>query len=670
MGQDATRADEGGLAWLKQRQEKLLNEGDERRREAARVLALARQHLARPVLKGPAADEPSPPRAVADRPLACAEAEASNPPAGVVEERDEAVQELRRARLEAAQSKALVRDEERRREQTEQELRQERERSASSLHFYQAEQARLKGREAELLQQLSALTLKHKSEVDHFALHPREAREEGLEIMKNEEIVTKLEQELANCKAALASSEDTLKVYTDRLQSCEREISSKKSELDESGAILVDRLMQTVQLQQQLDACSEKLDKSENEAAALKSQLASAEKEMCRVRWDAKTSRDDLGRVEKASQEDADALKSQLASAEEEVDRMRREAGASRDDLGRVEEDLKVAREAAAALKSQLASAEEEVGRMRREAGASREDLGRVEEDLKVAREEAAALKSQLASAEHSLSQLPGMQKELATARLELLQRIEKEFTVRLQVDQLQQESTFSQQELTQIRYEIEACVQHVQTERIQHQREIEKLLVETKTMIKSSKEISAQLHASKQDYSTLVNQLHTCLAEKSALRNELRSLALELMDLNSQLSAAREDVFVEKSNREEAHGKMKIRERELQRAHERTCESLKRAAEDEHERIIAKMTQLEQQVEHLSLKLEREQSTFDAERQRSEYCLSNLREEIDQQRKKMEQEMSRLQKQLEDESNEILDTLQVCPARSRSFSE
>jgi chromosome segregation ATPase len=628
MGQDATRADEGGLAWLKQRQEKLLNEGDERRREAARVLALARQHLARPVLKGPAADEPSPPRAVADRPLACAEAEASNPPAGVVEERDEAVQELRRARLEAAQSKALVRDEERRREQTEQELRQERERSASSLHFYQAEQARLKGREAELLQQLSALTLKHKSEVDHFALHPREAREEGLEIMKNEEIVTKLEQELANCKAALASSEDTLKVYTDRLQSCEREISSKKSELDESGAILVDRLMQTVQLQQQLDACSEKLDKSENEAAALKSQLASAEKEMCRVRWDAKTSRDDLGRVEKASQEDADALKSQLASAEEEVDRMRREAGASRD------------------------------------------DLGRVEEDLKVAREEAAALKSQLASAEHSLSQLPGMQKELATARLELLQRIEKEFTVRLQVDQLQQESTFSQQELTQIRYEIEACVQHVQTERIQHQREIEKLLVETKTMIKSSKEISAQLHASKQDYSTLVNQLHTCLAEKSALRNELRSLALELMDLNSQLSAAREDVFVEKSNREEAHGKMKIRERELQRAHERTCESLKRAAEDEHERIIAKMTQLEQQVEHLSLKLEREQSTFDAERQRSEYCLSNLREEIDQQRKKMEQEMSRLQKQLEDESNEILDTLQVCPARSRSFSE
>jgi hypothetical protein len=142
-------------------------------------------------------------------------------------------------------------------------------------------------------------------------------------------------------------------------------------------------------------------------------------------------------------------------------------------------------------------------------------------------------------------------------------------------------------------------------------------------------------------------------------------------MDLNSQLSAAREDVFVEKSNREEAHGKMKIRERELQRAYERTCESLKRAAEDEHERVIEKMTQLEQQVEHLSLKLEREQSTFDAERQRSEYCLSNLREEIDEQRKKMELEMSRLQQQLEDESNVILDTLQVCPAaRSRSFSE
>jgi predicted nucleic acid-binding Zn-ribbon protein len=294
-----------------------------------------------------------------------------------------------------------------------------------------------------------------------------------------------------------------------------------------------------------------------------------------------------------------------------------------------------------------------------------------VEEDLKVAREEAAALKSQLASAEQSLAQLPGMQKELATVRMELLQRIEKEFTVRLQVDRLEQESSVSQQELTQIRYEIEACVQHVQTERIQHQREIEGVLAETETMIKSSNEISAQLHASKQDYSALVDQLHTCLAEKNALRNELRSLALELKDLNSQLATAREEVFVEKVNREEAHGKMMIRERELQRAHERTCESLKRAAEDEHERVIAKMTQLEQQVEHLSLKLEREQSTFDAERQRSEYCLSNLREEIDEQRKKMELEMSRLQQQLEDESNVILDTLQVCPAaRSRSFSE
>jgi chromosome segregation ATPase len=692
MGLEATRADVGGLAWLKQRQEELVTEGNERRREAARVVALARQHLARSGSKGPAADEHSP---VADRPPVCAEAEASNPPAGVaersprpeqareadahspcsactgcrlrerenerlvlrlqyleqetpqaegaggdeyaqaadamrrvVEERDEAAQELRRARLEAAQSLALVMHAERRREQTEQELRQEKERSASSLHFYEAEQARLKGREAELLQQLSALTLKHKSEVDFFALHLREAREGGQEI-KNEEIVTKLEQEFANCKAALASSEDNLKVYTDRLQSCEREISSKKSELDESGSILVDRLMQTVLLQQQLDACSEQLDKSEHEAAALKSQLASAEEEMCRVRWDAKTSRDELGRVEKASQEETAALKSQLASAEEEVDRMRRDAGASRD------------------------------------------DRGRLEEDLKVAREEAAALKSQLASAEQSLAQLPGMQKELVTVRMELLQRIEKEFTVRLQVDQLEQESSFSQQELTQIRYEIEACLQHVQTERIQHQREIEGVLAETETMIKSSKEISAQLDASKQDYSALVDQLHTCLAEKNALRNELRSLALELKDLNSQLATAREEVFVEKVNREEEYGKMKIRERELQRAHERTCESLKRSAEDEHERVIAKMTQLEQQVEHLSLKLEREQSTFDAERQRSEYCLSNLREEIDEQRKKMELEMSRLQQQLEDESNAILDTLQVCPAaRSRSFSE
>jgi hypothetical protein len=135
----------------------------------------------------------------------------------VVEERDEAAQELRRARLEAAQSQALVMHAERRREQTEQELMQEKERSASSLHFYEVEQARLKGREAELLQQLSALTLKHNSEVDFFALHLREAREGGQEI-QNEEIVTKLEQELANCKAALASSEDTLKVYTDRLQ--------------------------------------------------------------------------------------------------------------------------------------------------------------------------------------------------------------------------------------------------------------------------------------------------------------------------------------------------------------------------------------------------------------------------------------------------------------------
>ena len=344
MGLEATRADDCGLAWLKQRQEELVSEGDERRREAARVVTLARQHLARAGFKGPAANEHSP--AVADRKLLSlnpAEAEASNPPAvvaersprpepareadahspcsactdcrlrerenerlvlrlryleqeapqaegaggdeyaqgadamrRVVEERDEAAQELRRARLEAAQSQALVMHAERRREQTEQELMQEKERSASSLHFYEVEQARLKGREAELLQQLSALTLKHNSEVDFFALHLREAREGGQEI-QNEEIVTKLEQELANCKAALASSEDTLKVYTDRLQSCEREISSKKSELDESGSILVDRLMQTVLLQQQLDACSEQLDKSEHEAAALKSQLASAE---------------------------------------------------------------------------------------------------------------------------------------------------------------------------------------------------------------------------------------------------------------------------------------------------------------------------------------------------------------------------------------------------------
>ena len=86
MGLEATRADDCGLAWLKQRQEELVSEGDERRREAARVVTLARQHLARAGCKGPAANEHSP--AVADRKLLSlnpAEAEASNPPAVVAE---------------------------------------------------------------------------------------------------------------------------------------------------------------------------------------------------------------------------------------------------------------------------------------------------------------------------------------------------------------------------------------------------------------------------------------------------------------------------------------------------------------------------------------------------------------------------------------------------------
>ena len=61
---------------------------------------------------------------------------------------------------------------------------------------------------------------------------------------------------------------------------------------------------------------------------------------MDRMRRDAGASPDELGRVEedlKVAREDAAALKSQLASAEEEMDRMRWDAGASRDDLGRVE---------------------------------------------------------------------------------------------------------------------------------------------------------------------------------------------------------------------------------------------------------------------------------------------------------------------------------------------
>ena len=152
------------------------------------------------------------------------------------------------------------------------------------------------------------------------------------------------------------------------------------------------------------------------------------------------------------SEHEAAALKSQLASAEEEVDRMRRDAGASRDDRGRVEEDLKVAREEAAALKSQLASAEEEVDRMRRDAGASRDDRGRVEEDLKVAREEAAALKSQLASAEQSLTQLLGLQKESATVSMELSSLKTRLSVVREEVLHLHHVATSGEEDLVAIR--------------------------------------------------------------------------------------------------------------------------------------------------------------------------------------------------------------------------
>jgi len=92
------------------------------------------------------------------------------------------------------------------------------------------------------------------------------------------------------------------------------------------------------------------------------------------------------------------------------------------------------------------------VGRMRREAGASRDDLGRVEEDLKVAREEAAALKSQLASAEQSLAQLVGVEKELATLRMELRSVTSRLVVVREELLHLHDVATTVEKDLVAIR--------------------------------------------------------------------------------------------------------------------------------------------------------------------------------------------------------------------------
>jgi len=279
----------GGLAGIKQRQSQLVSDVDQRRREAARVLALAREQRG-----GPG----STPRADTDGPSACAEKEAGNPPASVslhspglraalalipgpsscqgcrlrekenerlvqtlqslerelpqvvgadsdeaaqaavamrrvVEERDDAVQELRRVRLaERAKMETQARDQERRWEQREQELQaelaalvrryeteaseckaqmlrdeeereQEKERSAAALHLQQqASQAKFDVREAELLQHISKLTLTHKSKVDHLARQLREAGEE------RREIIERLERELREIRTQKAEERE------------------------------------------------------------------------------------------------------------------------------------------------------------------------------------------------------------------------------------------------------------------------------------------------------------------------------------------------------------------------------------------------------------------------------------------------------------------------------
>ena len=643
-------------------------------------------------------------------------------------------------------------------------------------------------------------------------------------ILKNEQNVIQLEQELADCKAALVVSQNSLSACKDQLQVCKREIIANKSELDESGSILVERLMQMMQLQQQLDELSDRLEHSEvkakdqyedtdkrlsaiierltatvsrlevdlttvrssaalkeesikvmqrdsnntsnalareleglldkqtaamecatknaetaeSHAAELRSQVAElvqskmvmeqqirdlhstndGVQKVCRkqdealanmkhdldaaraVETDLTLQRDSLAEKLDKYEHEVAALKSQLVSAEEETERARLDAGASRDDLCKMEEDLKVSREEAAALKSQLESAEEETERVRLDAGASRDGLCKMEKDLKVSREEAAALKSQLTSVWSEVAHVPRLQKELAAVKLQLsssksrmalvreesltLQGVidagekdlvalkegwhilikEKQLlraqlvTARMQVEEIEQESSLSQQELAWLCNDIDALMQHFMTESASERR---KAFDEIQDVIKSSKQISAQLQASVQENSSLVNQLDTSLAEKSALKQELLSRShghtVEMQALNCELDAAREKV-------EEAQGRMEIRERELERAHERTCERLERMAAEEQERASTKINELEQQVEHLRWQLDREQAAVAAERQRSEHNLSNLRDEIEEQRVKMQEEMLSEQKRMEDQSNASLEALQVvCPA-------
>ena len=323
-----------------------------------------------------------------------------------------------------------------------------------------------------------------------------------------------------------------------------------------------------------------------------------------------------------------------------------------------MEMDLKVSREEAAALKSQLTSVWSEVAhvpRLQKELAAVKLQLSSSKSRMALVREESLTLQGVIDAGEKDLVALKEgwhiLIKEKQSLRAQLV-------TARMQVEEIEQESSLSQQELAWLCNDIDALMQHFMTESASERR---KAFDEIQDVIKSSKQISAQLQASVQENSSLVNQLDTSLAEKSALKQELLSRShghtVEMQALNCELDAAREKV-------EEAQGRMEIRERELERAHERTCERLERMAAEEQERASTKINELEQQVEHLRWQLDREQAAVAAERQRSEHNLSNLRDEIEEQRVKMQEEMLSEQKRMEDQSNASLEALQVvCPA-------
>ena len=483
-------------------------------------------------------------------------------------------------------------------------------------------------------------------------------------ILKNEQNVTQLEQELADCKAALAASEKSLSAYKDQLQICEREIIAKKSELDESGSILVERLMQNMQLQQQLVSAEEETDRVRLDARASRDDLCKMEEALANVKRDLDTARTvekdltthrhTLAETLNTCNLEVAALKAQLASAEKETDRVRLDARASREDLCKMEEDLKASREEAAALKSQLASVESEVAhmpRLQKELEAVKVQLSISKSRMAVVQEELLTLHSVIESGKKDLVALKeGLHifiQENDALRTQLV-------TARKQAGEIEQESSLSQQELAWLRNDIDALIKHFKTENVS---ELRTAFAEIQDVVKSSKEISAQLQASVQENSSLADQMDTLLAEKNAMKKELQSRsnchAIEVQALNCDLAAMREEV-------KEAQERIQIRERELHRSHQRTCERLERVAAEEQERMSTKMNELEQQVEHLQWQLDREQDAVSAERQRSEHSLSNMRNEIEEQRVKMQEEMISEQKRMEDESNASLQALQV----------